>query len=117
MQIIFVLSSAVFACTLVRKVPSYFAKIIMNSPNAEAKQFLLFSVPSSLGRKVFMDFRQFCCDFFGHPVCQISSEQMLNPIIAVFVQDRKVYGHVLAAFRYGREDLDVLGLTFRKVKK
>lgn len=25
-----------------------------------------------------------------------------------------MYGHVLAAFRYGREDLDVLGLTFRK---
>lgn len=31
-----------------------------------------------------------------------------------YVQDRKVFGHVLAAFRYGREDLDVLGLTFRK---
>ncbi|XP_031565006.1 beta-arrestin-1-like isoform X2 [Actinia tenebrosa] len=27
---------------------------------------------------------------------------------------KKVYAHVLAAFRYGREDLDVLGLTFRK---
>lgn len=31
-----------------------------------------------------------------------------------YVKDHKVYGHVLAAFRYGREDLDVLGLTFRK---
>lgn len=31
-----------------------------------------------------------------------------------FVKDHKVFGHVLAAFRYGREDLDVLGLTFRK---
>ena len=31
-----------------------------------------------------------------------------------YVKDRGVYGHVLAAFRYGREDLDVLGLTFRK---
>jgi len=31
-----------------------------------------------------------------------------------YVKDRKVYAHVLAAFRYGREDLDVLGLTFRK---
>ena len=30
-----------------------------------------------------------------------------------YLKDRKVYGHVLAAFRYGREDLDVLGLTFR----
>lgn len=31
-----------------------------------------------------------------------------------YIKDRKVFGHVLAAFRYGREDLDVLGLTFRK---
>nr|XP_027204038.1 arrestin red cell-like isoform X1 [Dermatophagoides pteronyssinus] len=31
-----------------------------------------------------------------------------------YIKERKVYGHVLAAFRYGREDLDVLGLTFRK---
>lgn len=31
-----------------------------------------------------------------------------------YVEDRKVFGNVLAAFRYGREDLDVLGLTFRK---
>ena len=31
-----------------------------------------------------------------------------------YMRDRKVYGHILAAFRYGREDLDVLGLTFRK---
>ncbi|CAG0913877.1 unnamed protein product [Notodromas monacha] len=29
-------------------------------------------------------------------------------------RNRKVFGQVLAAFRYGREDLDVLGLTFRK---
>ncbi|RNA03506.1 beta-arrestin-1 isoform X2 [Brachionus plicatilis] len=31
-----------------------------------------------------------------------------------YVKERKVFAHVLAAFRYGREDLDVLGLTFRK---
>lgn len=31
-----------------------------------------------------------------------------------YLKDRKVYVHILAAFRYGREDLDVLGLTFRK---
>ncbi|CAF1125390.1 unnamed protein product [Adineta ricciae] len=31
-----------------------------------------------------------------------------------YIKDRKVYACVLAAFRYGREDLDVLGLTFRK---
>jgi hypothetical protein len=29
-------------------------------------------------------------------------------------RNRKVFCQVLAAFRYGREDLDVLGLTFRK---
>ncbi|CCD67242.1 Beta-arrestin arr-1 [Caenorhabditis elegans] len=32
-----------------------------------------------------------------------------------YIKDnRKVTAHLLAAFRYGREDLDVLGLTFRK---
>jgi beta-arrestin len=31
-----------------------------------------------------------------------------------YIKDRKVFVHILAAFRYGREDLDVLGLTFRK---
>jgi beta-arrestin len=29
-------------------------------------------------------------------------------------QNKKVTVQLLAAFRYGREDLDVLGLTFRK---
>ncbi|KAF1745790.1 hypothetical protein GCK72_022237 [Caenorhabditis remanei] len=29
-------------------------------------------------------------------------------------ENKKVTAHLLAAFRYGREDLDVLGLTFRK---
>nr|BAC76419.1 beta-arrestin [Halocynthia roretzi] len=31
-----------------------------------------------------------------------------------YVKGRKVYVKLLCAFRYGREDLDVLGLTFRK---
>ncbi|XP_022248756.1 beta-arrestin-1-like isoform X2 [Limulus polyphemus] len=31
-----------------------------------------------------------------------------------YVKDRRVFGHVLAAFRYGHEDLDVFGLIFRK---
>lgn len=31
-----------------------------------------------------------------------------------YIKDRKVFGHVLATFSYGRDDLDVLGLTFRK---
>uniref|UniRef100_A0A1I7XVE7 Arrestin_C domain-containing protein n=1 Tax=Heterorhabditis bacteriophora TaxID=37862 RepID=A0A1I7XVE7_HETBA len=29
-------------------------------------------------------------------------------------EEKKITAHLLAAFRYGREDLDVLGLTFRK---
>ena len=31
-----------------------------------------------------------------------------------YLKERKVFAHIVAAFRYGREDLDVLGLTFRK---
>ncbi|XP_065924721.1 beta-arrestin-1 isoform X3 [Magallana gigas] len=44
----------------------------------------------------------------------------IDPIDGIVLIDkdslrgRKVFAHVLAAFRYGREDLDVLGLTFRK---
>lgn len=31
-----------------------------------------------------------------------------------FFRGRKVFVYVLVAFRYGREDLDVFGLIFRK---
>lgn len=31
-----------------------------------------------------------------------------------YVKEQKVFAHVLATFRYGRDDLDVLGLNFRK---
>ena len=31
-----------------------------------------------------------------------------------YLQDRKVFGHVLAVFRYGKEESDVLGVTFKK---
>lgn len=31
-----------------------------------------------------------------------------------YVKDKKVFGRVVATFSYGRDDLDVLGLTFRK---
>ncbi|XP_054722199.1 beta-arrestin-1-like [Uloborus diversus] len=52
-------------------------------------------------------------DFVDHitHVDPIDGVVLIDP---EFVKDHKVYGHVLAAFRYGREDLDVLGLTFRK---
>ncbi|XP_021945698.1 beta-arrestin-1 isoform X2 [Folsomia candida] len=52
-------------------------------------------------------------DFVDHldHVDPIDGVVLIDP---EYVKERKVYGHVLAAFRYGREDLDVLGLTFRK---
>ncbi|EEC07926.1 beta-arrestin, putative, partial [Ixodes scapularis] len=52
-------------------------------------------------------------DFVDH----ITSVDPIDGVVLIdpdYVKDRKVFGHVLAAFRYGREDLDVLGLTFRK---
>ncbi|CAG7723641.1 unnamed protein product [Allacma fusca] len=53
--------------------------------------------------------------FFKLGVCYVKLTR--NGVVLIdpeYVKERKVYGHVLAAFRYGREDLDVLGLTFRK---
>uniref|UniRef100_A0A2M4A446 Putative arrestin n=1 Tax=Anopheles triannulatus TaxID=58253 RepID=A0A2M4A446_9DIPT len=52
-------------------------------------------------------------DFVDH----ITNVDPIDGVVLIdpdYVKDRKVFGHVLAAFRYGREDLDVLGLTFRK---
>ncbi|OQV14813.1 putative beta-arrestin [Hypsibius exemplaris] len=52
-------------------------------------------------------------DFLDH----LSHTDPVDGVILIdpdYVQNQKVYAHVLAAFRYGREDLDVLGLTFRK---
>ncbi|XP_023013925.1 beta-arrestin-1 isoform X2 [Leptinotarsa decemlineata] len=52
-------------------------------------------------------------DFVDH----ISYVDPIDGVVLIdpdYMKDRKVFGHVLAAFRYGREDLDVLGLTFRK---
>ncbi|XP_031787336.1 beta-arrestin-1 isoform X3 [Nasonia vitripennis] len=52
-------------------------------------------------------------DFVDH----ISHVDPIDGVVLIdpdYVKDRKVFGHVLAAFKYGREDLDVLGLTFRK---
>ena len=47
-------------------------------------------------------------DFVDH----ITHVDPIDGVVLVdpeYLKDRKVYGHVLAAFRYGREDLDVLG--------
>ncbi|XP_055903979.1 beta-arrestin-1 [Eupeodes corollae] len=52
-------------------------------------------------------------DFVDH----VSHVDPIDGVVLIepdYVKDRKVFGQVLAAFRYGREDLDVLGLTFRK---
>ncbi|OWR44373.1 putative beta-arrestin 1, partial [Danaus plexippus plexippus] len=53
----------------------------------------------------------------GHQGLQKELTKWKDGVVLIdpeYVKDRKVFGHVLAAFRYGREDLDVLGLTFRK---
>ncbi|XP_026286471.1 beta-arrestin-2 [Frankliniella occidentalis] len=52
-------------------------------------------------------------DFVDH----LSHVDPIDGVVLIdpeYVKERKVFGHVLAAFKYGREDLDVLGLTFRK---
>lgn len=52
-------------------------------------------------------------DFVDH----ITSVDPIDGVVLIdpeYVKDRKVFGHVLAMFKYGREDLDVLGLSFKK---
>lgn len=65
----------------------------------------------------FAEIISYCCSFacvnlnFCIHCCISEGVVLIDP---EYVRDRKVFTHVLAAFRYGREDLDVLGLTFRK---
>ncbi|KAH1029447.1 hypothetical protein HUJ05_002689 [Dendroctonus ponderosae] len=71
--------------------------------NVSYKVFLLLQITVYLGKRDFVD--------------HISNVDPIDGVVLIdpeYVKDRKVFGHVLAAFRYGREDLDVLGLTFRK---
>ena len=52
-------------------------------------------------------------DFVDH----ISHVDPIDGVVLVdpeYLNGRKVFGHVLAAFRYGREDLDVLGKSKSK---
>lgn len=52
-------------------------------------------------------------DFVDH----ISYVDPIDGVVLIdrdYLKDKKVFGHVLATFSYGRDDLDVLGLTFRK---
>ncbi|XP_055372559.1 beta-arrestin-1 isoform X2 [Condylostylus longicornis] len=70
----------------------------------------VFKKSSSNGKiTVYLGKRDFV-DHITH-VDPIDGVVLIDP---EYVKDRKVFGNVLAAFRYGREDLDVLGLTFRK---
>ncbi|KAL7297398.1 hypothetical protein TKK_0009779 [Trichogramma kaykai] len=79
-----------------------------NSNKRQATRVFKKSSPNGkisvyLGKRDFVD-------HIGH-VDPIDGVVLIDPD---YVKDRKVFGHVLAAFKYGREDLDVLGLTFRK---
>ncbi|XP_034968097.1 arrestin-C [Zootoca vivipara] len=52
-------------------------------------------------------------DFVDH----VESVEPVDGIVLVdpeYLKDRKVYVTLTCAFRYGRDDLDVIGLTFRK---
>ena len=52
-------------------------------------------------------------DFVDH----ITHVDPIDGVVLVdpeYLNGRKVFGHVLAAFRYGREDLDVLGKNLKK---
>ncbi|TWW54611.1 Beta-arrestin-1 Arrestin beta-1, partial [Takifugu flavidus] len=61
------------------------------------------SSPSTWGRDDFMD--------------QVDQVEPVDGVILIepeYLKARKVFVTLTCAFRYGREDLDVLGLTFRK---
>lgn len=78
--------------------------------NSRRQATRVFKKSSSNGKiTVYLGKRDFV-DHGGH-VDPIDGVVFIDP---EYVKDRKVFGQVLAAFRYGREDLDVLGLTFRK---
>uniref|UniRef100_A0A5F9DQ62 Beta-arrestin-1 n=1 Tax=Oryctolagus cuniculus TaxID=9986 RepID=A0A5F9DQ62_RABIT len=48
----------------------------------------------------------------GHSLCALADGVVL--VDPEYLKERRVYVTLTCAFRYGREDLDVLGLTFRK---
>ncbi|EAT35854.1 AAEL012004-PA [Aedes aegypti] len=82
----------------------------IKSPFSLTALHRVFKKSSSNGKiTVYLGKRDFV-DHITH-VDPIDGVVLIDPD---YVKDRKVFGHVLAAFRYGREDLDVLGLTFRK---
>ena len=64
---------------------------------------LLLKITTYLGKRDYID--------YNSDIEPIDGVILIDP---EYVKERKVFAHILAAFRYGREDLDVLGLTFRK---
>lgn len=82
----------------------------MDDTNSKRQATRVFKKSSPNGKiTVYLGKRDFV-DHITH-VDPIDGVVLIDPD---YVKERKVFGHVLAAFRYGREDLDVLGLTFRK---
>ncbi|XP_075229718.1 beta-arrestin protein kurtz isoform X3 [Lycorma delicatula] len=82
----------------------------MDDPSSKRQATRVFKKSSPNGKiTVYLGKRDFV-DHITH-VDPIDGVVLIDPD---YVKERKVFGHVLAAFRYGREDLDVLGLTFRK---
>ncbi|KDR24393.1 beta-arrestin-1 isoform X2 [Zootermopsis nevadensis] len=82
----------------------------MDDANSKRQATRVFKKSSPNGKiTVYLGKRDFV-DHITH-VDPIDGVVLIDPD---YVKERKVFGHVLAAFRYGREDLDVLGLTFRK---
>ncbi|KAF5292965.1 hypothetical protein FQR65_LT11082 [Abscondita terminalis] len=82
----------------------------MDDANSRRQATRVFKKSSPNGKiTVYLGKRDFV-DHISH-VDPVDGVVLIDP---EYVKDRKVFGHILAAFRYGREDLDVLGLTFRK---
>lgn len=77
---------------------------------AERNEIRVFKKSSSSGNlTVYLGKR----DFVDH-VAYVDPIDGVVLIDLDYVKDKKVFGRVLATFSYGRDDLDVLGLTFRK---
>jgi beta-arrestin len=86
----------------------YFRVFKKTSPNGK--------ITTYLGKRDFLD-RGSSVDLIGMYIfdsLNLSLDGMVMIDDDYIKQKKKVTVQLLAAFRYGREDLDVLGLTFRK---
>ncbi|XP_033208503.1 beta-arrestin-1 isoform X4 [Belonocnema kinseyi] len=90
--------------------PDYYVMDNEDSAGRQQRATRVFKKSSPNGKiTVYIGKRDFV-DHITH-VDPIDGVVLIDPD---YVKDRKVYGHVLAMFKYGREDLDVLGLSFKK---